>query len=260
MIQQYKFHGVGRQIDCKGVFFRYESGIDPDGSTDIRLYLDGAYVGNYSPGDALELPEFVRRWEIKPVSSGCAGIVKIGFAKITTAKLAGTVSVIDGAKFRTMEGHSYSASVAQLGINGTPCIQLFNRSANRNIVVTAANPFLTVPSGTVKQMEMRFCDVEMLPHTYDVSVIYRGVSKKSGYANSISGVCGSDASLFNMNTDPAGYFSNVLSYTPVQTVQVPTKLIEPLILVPGFGLYVTPSSAATGCTLMVNFEWFEEDA
>lgn len=94
MLQSFSFNGA-RQIDAKASFFRYDSGSSGGGDESLRVRADGNDLGLYLPGDAITLPAPATRWEIVPVIAACAGTVRLGMGSIASARLSGTVRVID---------------------------------------------------------------------------------------------------------------------------------------------------------------------
>ena len=98
MLQTYTFsqaQGATRQIDAKGVFFRYESGSAGGLDDSIRIRADGNDLGLFYPGDDVTLPVPCSRWEIIPVSTGASGVVRVGMGQIKSGRLAGNVRVVD---------------------------------------------------------------------------------------------------------------------------------------------------------------------
>jgi hypothetical protein len=94
VLQEFDFVGA-RQIDAAGTFFLYDTA-NLAGDQAIRLLVGGQPIGKYLPGDRITLPEAARRWEIQPVTPGMSGRVVVGFGKVESARLAGTVSVSSG--------------------------------------------------------------------------------------------------------------------------------------------------------------------
>ncbi|OWQ83843.1 hypothetical protein CDN99_25595 [Roseateles aquatilis] len=95
MLQNLYFGAGGRQIDAAASFFRYESGSAGGADESIRVRADGSDLGTYYPGDGIELPVQAGRWEIIPTSPNTTGIVRMGVGRVTSARLAGTVRVLD---------------------------------------------------------------------------------------------------------------------------------------------------------------------
>jgi hypothetical protein len=142
MIQQFTFDGTGRQIDARGVNFRYESGTDTSGNTDLKLWVDGSAVGTFSPGDLLELPEACKRWEVKPVSSNCTGVVKIGMGKVTTTKVAGVVNTVDVGRSRSINGNNFVFSANVQGTATTSAVAvLFNPAGSGKRILVKSSRF-----------------------------------------------------------------------------------------------------------------------
>lgn len=247
MIQQFSFDGSGRQIDAKGVFFRYESGTDGSGVVDIRLTIDGQQVGTFSPGDSLDLPTPVRRWEIVPVSAGCVGVVKIGNARVTSPKLQGVVQTVDGGRARSLSGQAFSTyGLAIASAGQVPHVQLWNQSSDRNLIVNG----FTFVSNNSNGMHAR---ASQTPIAAGGNPAY---AKRVGLPNSSAAVAKMATGVFDAFGLPAAAYRFVYVTTASQTQQY--RPVEPLVISPGWGLTITGSSI--GGDAGVTFEWFEESA
>ncbi len=109
MLQTLTFAGP-RLINAAASFFRYESGSAGGADESIRVRADGADLGLYFPGDALELPQACSTWEISPTSGACAGIVRLGVGRVQSARLVGVVSVVDKSSAVTMSDAQFSGT------------------------------------------------------------------------------------------------------------------------------------------------------
>jgi hypothetical protein len=244
MIQQFTFDGAGRQIDARGVTFRYESGTDASGITDLKLWIDGNAVGTLSPGDLLELPMEGKRWEVKPVSPTCYGVVKVGIGKITTTKVAGVVSTVDGGKARSMAGLAFAGYGFQAGSTGSRAVvQLWNKSANKTLVVNA----VSLSSSAALNIQVGIVGAAV------GSVFSNGLSKGSGMAAS------TNAELRAGLITPASllaasslYKSWVSSVAGLQE----WRMTEPIAIPPGKGIQAQAWS--DNADIQTSFEWFEE--
>lgn len=240
MIQQYTFSGTGRQIDAQGVFFRYESGVESSGITDIRLVIDGNNVGTFAPGDSLELPHAAKRWEIIPVLTSCSGVVKVGHGKVTSSKLSGIVQTVDSAKSRSLDGSAFSVSQNLVAAGGNSAVgQLWNKSANKKLIINRL--IYSTSADTV--LLVNFDKVQL------ASIGNSVVAKSSSIGTSLA----SEIRYTYANTPPG----NPLRVTYAKAFsQVENVMSEPIVLFPGRGLNVFCSSQNVG--LAVNYEWFEE--
>lgn len=94
MMQTLPFVGP-RQINGTATFFRYESGSAGGADESIRVRADGADLGVYWPGDSVELPDPRSTWEIMPTTPSAVGVVRLGVGRVQSARLSGSVRVID---------------------------------------------------------------------------------------------------------------------------------------------------------------------
>lgn len=101
MLQTFTIPSLGRQIDAKASFFRYESGSAGGLDESLRVYADGQDLGTYLPGDAVRLPVPASRWNITPVNPALVSTVRLGIATVETARLVGNVRVIDSGADKT---------------------------------------------------------------------------------------------------------------------------------------------------------------
>lgn len=126
MLQTFDFGPSGRQIDAKGLFFRYESSSAPtlDASA-LRVWADGSDLGIVLPGDNITLPRIAIRWEVIPVTQ-FAGCVRIGTGQMSTSRLA-TVerSAPATALERALAGNSFLARVDAAASSQCPYIGLY---------------------------------------------------------------------------------------------------------------------------------------
>jgi hypothetical protein len=240
MIQQFTFDGNGRQIDARGVTFRYESGTDASGITDLKLWIDGNAVGTLSPGDLLELPMEGKRWEVKPVSPTCYGVVKVGIGKITTTKVAGVVSTVDGGKARSISGGAFAGVMGVGGAAGVSSLaQVWNKSTNANIIINS----LSASSSGVLDFGA------WLNSSALVSVIGSGSAKRQGKpASTVAELRG--GTLLN-SSFPAGS-----TWLKQWAHANDWRMTEPIVIPPGAGLCV--HNWTLNATIQLSIEWFEE--
>lgn len=244
MIQQFSFDGSGRQIDAKGVFFRYESGTDGSGVVDIRLTIDGQNVGTFSPGDALDLPAPARRWEVVPVSAGCVGVVKIGNARVTSPKLQGVVQTVDGGRARSVGatafmGCAYSTAAA----SNLTYVQLYNKpSSDRMLVVNALTCLATNQMGFhLRSNAAALATLQAAGPSKRFGASASAVAElRTAYSPTMGDFGSSGLRLFGGAT---GGITSVIRFS------------EPIIVPPGSGLVC---HTTTSVDLGVTFEWFEE--
>ncbi len=251
MIQTFEFYGTGRQINAVGRFFRYESGIDGSGVTDIALTIDGNRVGTIQPGDDIEIPQEASRWEIAPVSSGCTGRVRVGNARITSQKLSGVVQTVDAGLQRAFTSQAFVSQEFTIAAGGaglhTHC-QLFNRSTSKTVVVKS----IRASSASAVQVRFHFSPFQHASPRDN----YSSAAKNAGTA---------------AGTSWAGYTSKYIAGVANPDLPVPVPLwvlaiaaggrdekvfIDPLVLPPQTGLVGVVMSANVAAS--VGFEWHEE--
>lgn len=242
MLQTYTFLAGGRQIDAKASFFRYESAAALGADESIRVKADGNDLGIYLPGDDVDLPYQAKRWEILPVVGTITGSVRLGLGRVKSSRLAGTISVVDGGKARTLAGSAFIGPVAAnlVAAQNAHC-QLWVPAGgvNRLVVKTIA-----IASGTGGGVLLR-------GHNAALSSVYGALTAK---------LLGSGALAVyeTRNQNNAGIIGGtalgVYYIAANQTLTV--KLDEPIIIPPGQGLVVVHSALATDLT--VTFEGFAE--
>ncbi len=138
MLQTFTFRAVDgvRQVNAKGTFFRYEAGQAGGADTSIRVTADGYELGTYQPGDGIELPTPASTWTITATSAGCVGTVRIGTARVQSARLVGDVNVIDNERAKTLGGQAFQGSGTVLGGGtGVPRVSLWNPGTSTVMLV-----------------------------------------------------------------------------------------------------------------------------
>lgn len=131
MLQTFSFDGSGRQIDTAATFFRYESAESAGADESLRVYADGNDLGTYLPGDAIRLPIQASRWVITPASSSNIGTVRLGLGLVESARLVGTVRVIDQSTEKTLAGLQFFGLQRQPAVAGKAGLAGVIAGANR---------------------------------------------------------------------------------------------------------------------------------
>lgn len=92
MFQNFTFDAGGRQINAGATFIRYEAETGGAVNPAVRVRADGQDLGEWLPGDSVELPCFVSLIELAPVA-GAVGSFRTGNGKINVnrVQLAGNV-------------------------------------------------------------------------------------------------------------------------------------------------------------------------
>lgn len=240
MIQQFTFDGLGRQIDAKGFFFRYEAGTDAGGVVDIRLVVDGQPVGTFSPGESLELSETGRRWEIVPVSTGCVGLVQIGQARVTSPNPA---SAVTGRAF--CRGWTLAPTPAKT--HNIQLINLTSGATSKNVIVKSLRVLVPgTPAETL--LSIRTGQGQFYLGQGDW-----GFPKRAGAPNSTV------ARVNWLLSDTPITMSNQREVRAVPVAgrtQAEVILTDPIVLPPQWAIGVIMTELGTG--LSADFEWTEE--
>lgn len=146
MLQTIGFPAGGRQIDAKATYFRYESANSAGSDETIRVRADGNDLGTYTPGDSIELPVSANRWEIIPASNTNTGTVRLGIGRVASARVAGTVRVVDGEREKVLAGYCFRAPCTQ-GAAGVSAmiVQVWNPlGSGKNLFIQTARVALSV--------------------------------------------------------------------------------------------------------------------
>lgn len=260
MLQTYGFTGAGRQIDAAGTSFRYESGTDSGGVTELTLRVDGVPVGTFEPGDQLDIPTACKRWELVPTSSTCNGRVRIGMGRVTSAKLNGTVSVINGerervkagqcfiAKFYTGEGIGVSASQFSAGMLRNPS------GSGKNLMISQVSSF-AVAKGLDRTDSAAYLLFAMGPDTLFGSSALSSTqpkNKKSGGGASVASCYRCPDGSPKATKPDSAYL--VAEGTALAQTAFPLDLTEPILLPPGHALMVYAFGTYADCI----FQFTEE--
>ena len=118
MLQTLPFAAGGRQINAKATFFRYEIGNSAGLDNSIRLRADGNDLGIFWPGDAVELPEPATVWTITPTINSTTGQVRLGVGRVQSARLVGSVYVIDNGAQKVLDGRQNISVVSSPAVAG----------------------------------------------------------------------------------------------------------------------------------------------
>ena len=243
MIQTFEFYGQGRQIDAKGRYFRYEAGADGSGITDIALTIDGNRIGRLSPGDDIELPAEASRWEILPISNGCTGTVRVGNARLTSQKLQGVVSVINGERQRVLSsqafiGKLYTGDRVAPAANSRSLGQMWNPAGSgRNVWVSSLSMFATTAQVGASSLDWAYIGVSRASAVLANSAMMntQPVNKRIGGAASPVQLLGALANIAGTGTGTTAADTLAEGSIKIQT-GLPVELQEPLMLPPGTGL------------------------
>lgn len=184
------------------------------------------------------------RYEVVQVTSAQAQTVRIfvGSGDAGTRKTSGDVSVIDGARTRTLAGVAFAGfgSVGPLSANES-YLQLWNPAGNTKQLNVRA---LRFGSSTATTFFVNFNSVEL------TTFQKKGKSKLSGGVESTSEI----RSQISASSLP-GFGELFIEACPVGITRE-IKIAEPIIVLPGFGLIVR--TGTVNQDLYSNFEYYEE--
>lgn len=238
--------GNTQRIGSVGRYLRYHTGGAGGADESIVVKADtGALACILKPGQAVNLPDEVHEWRIENYKNAgvITGIVIIGDGEITDSQVAGTVSIIDGGKARTLAGMAFCGAGQQSGVAAQlSTYQLFNPGVStKNIIVEA----FSMASATAQAMRFGW-------NTVSLGGAASQASKKAGGAVSV-------ATAFNttLAATPTGFQHNGLLNVGVSTPLI-INLREPIVLPPGFGFCIQAVTANTDLSTVV--EWYEEGA
>jgi len=236
---QYDFNllaGQSQNIDVKGRFFKYKSGT---GMIRVRTSLGGAV--DLLPGQGVEDVEFTGLTVSDRSGANNVGSILAGAFKYTDDRISGSVEVIDGGRNRTIANQAFMTNTYCGPTAGnTPMVQLWNPVGSGKRVVVER---VTRSSGSAGNIVVALVNYALA--TFDKYAR----SKLSGGSVSTSEV--RYFSKVGAQNDPA------LTSDPVQAnVPLLFQFIEPVVLLPGFGLVIAASSIGTD--VVGAFEYFEE--
>lgn len=249
MLQTFTFDasqsGGVRQIDAKGTFFRYESGSANGADVGVKVRLDGNDCGIFYPGDSIEqLPIVATRWEIVPNSAVCKGVVRVGMGRVSSARLVGTVDVMDSGKERTKSNLAFADSgfIANAPATNFGTVQLFNPAGSgKRIIVQRVVTNCTQTT-----------NINLSFSVTQAAVLRRQVMPKlSGGAAGVSQV--------RTENGAASIGGAAQIQRAVQAnAPIAIDLREPFVVVPGYGLTVWADPVAGVYGLFADFELIEE--
>lgn len=237
MLQTLTFNGQ-RIINAAASFFRYESGSAGGADESIKLRADGQDLGIYYPGDSVELPDQRGMWEITPASAACAGTVRLGVGRVQSARLVGTVQIIDGERNKVMAGVCFRGVVQSGSINAATA-ELWNPAGSaKNLFVQAVRGGASVADawGIV---------------TTDFQLVNAGPATSNLDRNGQASVAlmrwGDATTMTNQKGHAAGYIA--------ASSDVVVVMPRPILVRPGTGIAFYLNAAAN--VARATFEWEE---
>jgi hypothetical protein len=234
----------GQAVDIAGSFFKYKAGIGA-----IKIQTDRGGSVTLLPGQGVRNAQFTRLQIVDASGLPNSGILIAGNEEFiddrisgSVAITAGTLSVVDDGKSRTLSGSAFIATIGQSAAAGTyATLQLWNPAGSgKNLIVESINANF---------------DVDNLFNASDsvaaISVQTGNPSpKKLGGAASVAWQCNAAP-----GAGPAGarYHSDYMSAKkPLQIVYK-----EPLVIPPGHGFVLSGAVVATITTMYADIEFYE---
>jgi len=238
MLQTLNFSGP-RMVNIAATFFKYESGSAGGSDESIRVRADGADLGIYYPGDSVEIPETRISWEIFPTSQNCNGVLRVGVGRVMSARLSGTVQVIDGGKSRSMAQMAGIGTAAQgVSAGNYSFVQLWNpASSTKNIFVRKIVVSSTGNQGFILTMHTAAVGASSGAAVSKLNQLVTPYPMQKGVSPSVIG----QNVMFNLVTPGAAF-----------TVDFQ----EPIVVGPGYGLVL--HGGAPGMDIYGTFDFFAE--
>lgn len=237
-----------RQLDAPGSYFYYYTG--NAGGADSTITMRGLSSGLrivLKPGQAFRLPrgESETSWVLTNFSNTATilGTVIVGDGDITDNRITGSVEVIDGGKARTFSNSAFM-SLLTLGatVGQISHLQIFNPIASGKNVIIESLIFNSVSAAAIL----------LRGYATPLTGLYgNGKSKKIGAPDSAAEL----RTQHNAAILPTS--NSLFGIDLAASATLERKLSEPIILLPGNGLVIVPTSANVG--LNANTEWYEEN-
>jgi hypothetical protein len=239
-------------VHAAGRYIKYVSGNNGGGDCSL-VVVPGAGVGGkivLQPGQAYHIapgkptPD---SWVLQNAAGGATilGKVVIGDGRIDDNTFSGVVQTIDGGKARTLNNTAFSGFAAPAGGAATyPRIQLWNPPASGVRVVLES--ITGMGASVVSAIIVTASTVALATNTQN------GLSKLLGGAAS-KGEIHSDTTASAQPGNPSLFVIGGVGGTNVQSS---VKLVEPIVIPPGYGLVLTGNQVNNG--ISSSFEWYEE--
>jgi hypothetical protein len=230
--------GGGMDVNAVGNFIKYKSGL---GAIRIRLNT-GGYV-DLTPGQGIRVKTDFSAFNIADRSGNAnIGIVLAGPFEFQDDSIAGTVSVVDGAKASTLSQSCFmgtvNAGTAAGFVNGAG---LVNPGGNTKNVVVESVEVMLLTAGIMTMHHSSFT-AGVVGNAYN-KMMFAGPQSTAGLSS-------------NPGNNVAAFGSIVWKRNMGSNTVVGLKFAEPLILPPGRSLQIVHNTVASD--LVANFE-FRED-
>lgn len=247
MLQTFDFSGP-RQIDAKATFFKYEGTAAAGGSEVLRVRADGNDLGNFLPGDAIELASAVTRWELTPTTLTATGTVKLGAGRISSSRIAGNVSIVDNSKDLTAAGGQFFGTYAR-----TAGVGVFAIVGIRAVTKKAIIRRLRLGCSSATLVTVFTCTGDPTTTPATLAGVGRNLIAGVGAASLCKGISGEAAAA----APTVGELPGVASFATLllqASTMLDIELQRPIQLNPGMGLVIVPNIAAVTAYISAEFE------
>lgn len=241
--------GGGLTVQIKANYIKYLDGTAGGLSTRIRVRSDrGGADLTMEPGDSVKLPQEVAQFTVENADGEAPirGVLIAGMGEFASDRVIGTVSVIDAARDRTMAGISFMALVFQA------------EDAGKYSVVQVWNPV-----GNIRRAVVRAFSVGMGGQgAFGVRIMNTPLANAASPAQGNSphpinkyggrGVSSMESRVETMVAIPAGdqiYGGRLGAEQTSEWI----KLVEPIIIDPGYGLAVVCTALNTRINMNMDF-------
>ena len=228
--------GASQTLDVRGRFFKYKSGT---GMIRVRTSLGGAV--DLLPGQGIENINFTNLTVSDRSNAQNAGTILAGDFDFRDDRITGSVEVIDGGRNRTIANQAFMATTYCGGQAGnTAQIQLWNPAGSTKRVIVERVARGSNTSGTVA-----------------VGITTAALVTKDKNAQcKLSGGALSTAELRFESKVGASGLASLTSNVVQAGVDLPFQFLEPVVLMPGFGLVLSASTLSAD--VLGAYEFFEE--
>jgi hypothetical protein len=249
LIREVFVAGVPKPFNHPGNYFRIKrvTGLVPE-SLDCTFFRNGAQIDidvtKADPGDFAFVPDGFDRVEV--VSTVAQTVtVQIARGRVGSDRVVGTVSVVDVARDRAVEGLAFSYGLSVVAAGGlAPGAQLWNPAGSGKYVIV--DDLAVSVGGAAADFVLTSWDVVAMP-----VVISATQAKNPSKGASVT-------TEIRSNTAAAVTGVNIGLYLLAPSTPFVVPLKAPVILPPGHGLNVWRYILAS--TLSVSFGHYEEPA
>jgi hypothetical protein len=242
----------GFVVHAAGRYFKYVAG--SNGGGDASLIVTPGMQGGakivLQPGQAYRVADSAPTpdsWTVSNAAGGAAiiGRVVVGDGRIDDNTFSGIVQTVDGGKVRTLNNSAFSGFAAPPSVAAQFArIQLWN---------PAASGVRLVLESITGMGAAATCAVIVTSSTVALATnIQSGLSKLLGGSVS-KGEIHFDTTATGQGGNPSLFVIGGVGGTNIQSS---VKLVEPIVIPPGYGLLLTGNIVNN--SISSSFEWYEE--